>query len=72
MDKYQELRQIFKGIITDLGFKENEIEALTTTVRTPQEMAKVVDKIEQTPNITYEELFEYALSIIDFEIEINQ
>lgn len=69
MDKYQELKQIFAGILKDLGLAENEVEYLTTFVRTPQEMSQMVDLIEQNPNITYEELVQASFDIIDYEIK---
>ena len=41
-------------------------------VRTPQEMAKIVDVIEKNPGIQYEKLFEEILNIIEFDIIVNQ
>ena len=72
MDKFEELKQIFKGILTDLKLTDKEIESIMTLVRTPAEMAKIVDAIDVNQNITYNELFEVVLNSIDFDIEINQ
>lgn len=72
MDKFEELKQIFKGILTDLKLTNKEIESIMTLVRTPVEMAKIVDAIDANQNITYNELFEVVLNSIDFDIEINQ
>jgi len=72
MDKFEELKQIFKGILTDLKLTNKEIESIMTLVRTPAEMAKIVDAIDANQNITYNELFEVVLNSIDFDIEINQ
>ena len=71
MDKFEELKQIFKGILIDLKLTEKEIESITTLVRTPVEMTRIVDAIEQNPEIKYNELFEIVLNSIDFEIEIK-
>ena len=71
MDKFEELKQIFKGILVDLNLTDKEIESITTLVRTPQEMTKIVDSIEKNPEIKYPELFEIVLNSIDFEIEIK-
>lgn len=72
MDKaVLELKKIFKKLLEDINLKPQEVEAITTLVRTPMEMAKIVDVIEQNPEITYPELFEAAMNIIDFEIEIK-
>ncbi len=72
MDKFEELKQIFKGILTDLKLTDKEIESIMALVRTPAEMAKIVDAIDANQNITYNELFEVVLNSIDFDIEINQ
>lgn len=71
MDKFEELKQIFKGILVDLNLSEKEVMSIMTLVRTPQEMAKIVDAIESKPNMNYNELFEVVLNSIDFEIEIK-
>ena len=71
MNKFEELKQIFKGILIDLNLSEKELESIMTLVRTPQEMAKIVDAIESNPGIKYPELFEIVLNSIDFEIEIK-
>ena len=71
MDKFEELKQIFKGILVDLNLTEKEVESITTLVRTPTEMTKIVDAIEKQPDIKYSELFEIVLNSIDFEIEIK-
>ena len=72
MDKFEELKQIFKGILIDLNLTEKELESIVTLVRTPAEMTRIVDAIEANPNIQYNELFEVVLNSIDFDIEINQ
>lgn len=72
MDKFEELKQIFKGILIDLNLTEKELESIVTLVRTPAEMTRIVDAIEANPNIKYNELFEVVLNSIDFDIEINQ
>ena len=72
MNKFDELKQIFKGILTDLKLTEKEVESIMTLVRTPAEMTKIVDAIESNQGIKYNELFEVVLNSIDFDIEINQ
>ena len=72
MNKFDELKQIFKGILTDLKLTEKEVESIMTLVRTPAEMTKIVDAIESNQDIKYNELFEVVLNSIDFDIEINQ
>ena len=72
MDKFEELKQIFKGILVDLNLTEKELESIVTLVRTPAEMVKIVDAIEANPSIKYNELFQVVLDSIDFDIEINQ
>ena len=72
MDKFEELKQIFKGILIDLNLTKKELESIVTLVRTPAEMTRIVDAIEANPNIKYNELFEVVLNSIDFDIEINQ
>ena len=69
---FDELKQIFKGILTDLKLTEKEVESIMTLVRTPAEMTKIVDAIESNQDIKYNELFEVVLNSIDFDIEINQ
>ena len=71
MNKFEELKQIFKNIIVDLGYTDEQVSAIVSIVRTPAEMTKIVDIIEKNQNITYEELFEELLKIIDFDIIIN-
>ena len=72
MDKFEELKQIFKGILIDLNLTEKELESIVTLVRTPAEMVKIVDAIEANPSIKYNDLFQVVLDSIDFDIEINQ
>ena len=72
MNKFDELKQIFKGILTDLKLTEKEVESIMTLVRTPAEMTKIVDAIESNQDIKYNELFKVVLNSIDFDIEINQ
>ncbi len=71
MEKFEQLKQIFKGILIDLNLSEKEVESITTLVRTPVEMTRIVDAIEKNPEIKYPELFEIVLNSIDFEIEIK-
>lgn len=72
MDKFEELKQIFKGILVGLNLTEKELESVMTLVRTPVEMTRIVDAIEKNPTMKYEELFQVVLDSIDFDIEINQ
>ena len=72
MDKFEELKQIFKGILVGLNLTEKELESIMTLVRTPVEMTRIVDAIEKDPTMKYEELFQVVLDSIDFDIEINQ
>ena len=72
MDKFEELKQIFKGILEGLNLTEKELESIMTLVRTPVEMTRIVDAIEKNPTMKYEELFQVVLDSIDFDIEINQ
>ena len=51
MDKYIELRKIFAGILKGLGLSDEEVQSLSTFVRTPVEMEKMVNLIEENPNI---------------------
>lgn len=69
MDKYIELRKIFAGILKSLGLSEEEVQSLSTFVRTPVEMEKMVNLIEENPNITYQELMQASFDIIDYEIK---
>lgn len=71
MEKYEELKQIFKGILTDLKLSEEHINAIMALVKKPQEMAKIVDAIEKNPDIKYPELFQVVLDSIEFEINIE-
>lgn len=71
MDKYIELKQIFKGIITDLGYTEEQVKSITEIVRTPQEMAEIVDVIDKNKNIKYNTLFDIVLNTIKFDIIID-
>ena len=72
MDKFEELKQIFKGILVGLNLTEKELESIITLVRTPVEMTRIVDAIEKNPTMKYEELFQVVLDSIDFDIEITQ
>lgn len=72
MDKFEELKQIFRGILEGLNLTEKELESIMTLVRTPVEMTRIVDAIEKNPTMKYEELFQVVLDSIDFDIEINQ
>ncbi len=72
MDKFEELKQIFKGILADLGLSEEQVSSIMALVRTPQEMTKIVDHIEQNPKINYEELFQKVLDSIDFDVVIDK
>ena len=72
MDKFEELKQIFKGILVGLNLTEKELESIMTLVRTPVEMTRIVDAIEKNPTMKYEDLFQVVLDSIDFDIEINQ
>ena len=72
MDKFEELKQIFKGLLVGLNLTEKELESIMTLVRTPVEMTRIVDAIEKNPTMKYEELFQVVLDSIDFDIEINQ
>ena len=71
MDKFIELKQIFKGIITDLGYSEEQVKSITEIVRTPQEMAEIVDVIDKNKNIKYNTLFDIVLNTIKFDIIID-
>ncbi len=71
MDKFLELKNIFAGILKDLGLDEKQLSSITELVRTPTEMTKIVDAIEKNPTIKYNELFQIVLDSIDFEIEIK-
>jgi hypothetical protein len=72
MDKFEELKQIFRGILEGLNLTKKELESIMTLVRTPVEMTRIVDAIEKNPTMKYEELFQVVLDSIDFDIEINQ
>lgn len=71
MDKFNELKQIFKGIITDLGYTDKQVKSITEIVRTPQEMATIVDVIDKNKNIKYNTLFDIVLNTIKFDIIID-
>lgn len=71
MNKFDELKHVFKGILTDINLTEEQVETILNIVRTPQEMAKIVDVIEKNPEIEYEKLFEEIMNIIDFDIIVN-
>ena len=71
MDKFNELKQIFKGIITDLGYTKEQVTSITEIVRTPQEMAAIVDVIDKNKNIKYNTLFDIVLNTIKFDIIID-
>lgn len=72
MNKFEELKQIFRGILVGLNLTEKELESVMTLVRTPVEMTRIVDAIEKNLTMKYEELFQVVLDSIDFDIEINQ
>ncbi len=71
MDKLVELKQIFRGILLDLKLTENEIKSIMDLVRTPEEMIKIVNAIEENPEIEYSALFEIVLNSINFDIIID-
>ena len=71
MNKFDELKQVFRGILTDLNLTEEQVGAIMEIVRTPQEMAKIVDIIEKNPGIEYEKLFEEILNVIEFDIIVE-
>ncbi len=71
MDAFENLKQIFKGILVDLKLTEKEVLSITSIVRTPNEMAKIVDELDKNPNIKYDELFQIVLNSINFDIVID-
>ena len=71
MDKFEELKQIFRGILVDLKYTDEQIKSITDLVRTPEEMVKIVNAIEENQGISYNELFEIVLNSIDFDIVID-
>ena len=65
------LKEIFKGILVDLSYTEEQIKSITDLVRSPEEMVKIVNAIEQNPGIDYNSLFEIVLNSIEFDIIID-
>ena len=70
-DKFEELKKIFRGILIDLKYTDEQIKSITDLVRTPEEMTKIVNAIDEKPEIEYNELFEIVLNSIDFDIVIE-
>ena len=71
MDKFEELKKIFRGILIDLKYTDEQIKSITDLVRSPEEMVKIVNAIEDNPNIEYNALFEIVLNSIEFDIVID-
>ena len=71
MDGLVKLKEIFKGILVDLNYTEEQIKSITDLVRSPEEMVKIVNAIEQNPGIEYNSLFEIVLNSIEFDIVID-
>ena len=71
MDMIENLKKIFRGILVDLKLTEEQIKSITDLVRTPEEMTKIVNAIDEKPEIEYNELFEIVLNSIDFDIVIE-
>ncbi|MBP3582125.1 MAG: hypothetical protein J6J33_05170 [Clostridia bacterium] len=71
MDGLVKLKEIFKGILVDLNYTEEQIKSITDLVRSPEEMVKIVNAIEQNPGIDYNSLFEIVLNSIEFDIVID-
>lgn len=67
----ENLKKIFRGILVDLKLTEEQIKSITDLVRTPEEMTKIVNAIDEKPEIEYNELFEIVLNSIDFDIVIE-
>lgn len=71
MEGFVKLKEIFKGILVDLNYTDEQIKSITDLVRSPEEMVKIVNAIEQNPGIDYDSLFEIVLSSIEFDIIID-
>ena len=71
MDGLIKLKEIFKGILVDLKYTDEQIKSITDLVRSPEEMVKIVNAIEQNPGIDYDSLFEIVLNSIEFDIVID-
>lgn len=71
MEGLVKLKEIFKGILVDLNYTEEQIKSITDLVRSPEEMVKIVNAIEQNPGIDYNSLFEIVLNSIEFDIVID-
>ena len=71
MDGLIKLKEIFKGILVDLKYTDEQIKSITDLVRSPEEMVKIVNAIEQNPGIDYDSLFEIVLNSIEFDIIID-
>ena len=71
MDGLVKLKEIFRGILVDLNFTEEQIKSITDLVRSPEEMIKIVNAIEENPGIDYNSLFEIVLNSIEFDIVID-
>lgn len=71
MDGLVKLKEIFKGILVDLKYTDEQIKSITDLVRSPEEMVKIVNAIEQNPGIDYNSLFEIVLNSIEFDIIID-
>ena len=72
MDGLVKLKEIFKGILVDLNYTDEQIKSITDLVRSPEEMVKIVNAIEENPGIDYNSLFEIVLNSIDFDIVIDK
>ena len=70
-DKFEELKKIFRGILIDLKYTDEQIKSITDLVRSPEEMIKIVNAIEENPGIDYNSLFEIVLNSIEFDIVID-
>ena len=71
MDGLVKLKEIFRGILVDLNYTEEQIKSITDLVRSPEEMIKIVNAIEENPGIDYNSLFEIVLNSIEFDIVID-
>ena len=71
MEGLVKLKEIFKGILVDLKYTDEQIKSITDLVRSPEEMVKIVNAIEQNPGIDYNSLFEIVLNSIEFDIIID-
>ena len=72
MDKYIELKNIFRGILIDLNYTEEQVKSITDLVRSPEEMATIVNAIDANKNIEYNDLFEIVLNSIKFDILVDK